>query len=64
MSNHALPPCTAVGCKRAGGAIINQSLLCAEHAAIEIERVLSGRKAEIELASASAQEKARARTEK
>jgi hypothetical protein len=44
MPNFALPPCTAAGCTRAGGAIINQALLCSEHAAIEFERVLKGRK--------------------
>ena len=44
MPNFALPPCTAAGCTRAGDAIINQALLCSEHAAIEFERVLKGRK--------------------
>jgi hypothetical protein len=44
MPNYALPPCSAAGCTRAGGAIINQALLCSEHAAIEFERMLKGRK--------------------
>jgi hypothetical protein len=45
MTQSVLPPCSVDGCGLAGGAIINDALLCGEHAAIEIERVLKGREA-------------------
>ena len=43
MSESVLPPCSVDGCGLAGGAIINDALLCGEHAAVEIERILKGR---------------------
>ena len=45
MTKHALPPCSVGGCSQAAGAIINQALLCSQHAAIEIELLLRGREA-------------------
>jgi len=45
MTKYALPPCAAAGCTQAAGAIINQRLLCSQHAAIEIELLLRGREA-------------------
>lgn len=45
MTKHALPPCSVKGCSQAAGAIINQALLCSQHAAIEIELLLRGREA-------------------
>jgi hypothetical protein len=44
MIKPVLPPCSVVGCKRAAGAIINEVLLCAEHAIIEYAKVLEERR--------------------
>jgi len=44
MTKHVLPRCSVAGCQRAAGAIINEALLCGEHASIELERVLEERR--------------------
>lgn len=44
MIKPVLPPCSVAGCTRAAGAIINEALLCGEHAKIELDRVLEQRK--------------------
>jgi len=44
MTKHVLPRCSIVGCRREAGAIINEALLCGEHATIELERVLAERR--------------------
>ena len=43
MIKPVLPPCSVAGCRNAAGAIINEALLCGEHAKIELERVLKER---------------------
>jgi hypothetical protein len=43
MTKPVLPPCSVAGCTRAAGAIINDALLCGEHAVVELERVLKMR---------------------
>ena len=45
MVKSVLPPCSVAGCERAAGAIINEALLCGEHAVVELERVLKEREA-------------------
>src|SRR5437762_3159352 len=44
MTKHALPRCSVPDCHRAAGAIIDDALLCGEHAVIELERVLEERR--------------------
>ena len=43
MIKPILPPCSVAGCKHVAGAIINNALLCGEHANAELERVLKER---------------------
>jgi len=45
MIKPVLPPCSVAGCKRAAGAIINEALLCGEHAVIEFDKVIRAREA-------------------
>ena len=45
MIKPVLPPCSMAGCERAAGAIINETLLCGEHAVIELEKVVKAREA-------------------
>ena len=45
MIKPVLPPCSVAGCKRAAGAIINDALLCGEHAVVELDKVLKLREA-------------------
>ena len=43
MIRPILPPCSVAGCRGAAGAIINNALLCGEHANAELERMLRER---------------------
>ena len=45
MVKHSLPSCSIADCERAAGAIIDEALLCGEHANIELDRVLAERRA-------------------
>jgi hypothetical protein len=46
MTRPILPPCSVEGCESKAGAIINEALLCGEHAMIELRRVLKERAGE------------------
>lgn len=45
MVKPVLPPCSVEDCDRAAGAVINELLLCGEHAVIELKRVIEEREA-------------------
>ena len=47
MIKPVLPPCSVAGCNRAAGAIINEALLCGEHAVIEFDKVIRARQATV-----------------
>ena len=46
MIKPVLPPCSMAGCERAAGAIVNDSLLCGEHAVIALDAVIRTREAQ------------------
>ena len=46
MTKPVLPRCSIIGCDRAAGAIINETLLCGEHAATALERLLEERRSQ------------------
>lgn len=43
MTKPVLPPCSVEGCERAAGAIIDDALLCGQHAVIEFDKILRAR---------------------
>ena len=43
MTKLGLPACSMVGCEREAGAIINNDLLCGEHAALVLTEIVAKR---------------------
>jgi hypothetical protein len=44
MKSLVLPPCSMAGCEREAGAIINSDLLCGEHAALVLAKIVAERR--------------------